>query len=61
MPLTRHRVQSAATLAVCAALLANGIKKEIDAAAQIKMIEQAVAQKAQAIVLAPADSKTLVR
>lgn len=41
-------------------LLANGIKNETDAAAQIKMIEQAVAQKVQAIVLAPADSKALV-
>ncbi len=41
-------------------LLANGIKNETDTAAQIKMIEQAVAQKVSAIVLAPADSKALV-
>lgn len=41
-------------------LIANGIKNETDTAAQIKMIEQAVAQKVSAIVLAPADSKALV-
>ncbi|WP_311222609.1 MULTISPECIES: sugar ABC transporter substrate-binding protein [unclassified Acidovorax] len=41
-------------------LVANGIKNETDTAAQIKMVEQAVAQKASAIVLAPADSKALV-
>ena len=41
-------------------LVANGIKNETDTAAQIKMIEQAVAQKVSAIVLAPADSKALV-
>ena len=41
-------------------LVANGIKNETDTAAQIKMIEQAVAQKVNAIVLAPADSKALV-
>jgi len=41
-------------------LIANGIKNETDTAAQIKMVEQAVAQKASAIVLAPADSKALV-
>lgn len=41
-------------------LLANGIKNETDTAAQIKMIEQAVAQKVNAIVLAPSDSKALV-
>src|SRR6218665_1440527 len=39
---------------------ANGIKTETDTAAQIKMIEQAVAQKVNAIVLAPSDSKALV-
>src|SRR6218665_3957222 len=38
-------------------LLAHGVKNETDAAAQIKMIEQAVAQKVNAIVLAPSDSK----
>lgn len=41
-------------------LVANGIKNETDTAEQIKMVEQAVAQKATAIVLAPADSKALV-
>lgn len=41
-------------------LLANGIKNETDTAAQIKMIEQLMAQKVDAIVLAPADSKALV-
>ena len=41
-------------------LVANGIKNETDTAAQIKMIEQAVAQKVNAIVLALADSKALV-
>ncbi|RZJ06708.1 MAG: sugar ABC transporter substrate-binding protein, partial [Acidovorax sp.] len=41
-------------------LVANGIKNETDTAAQIKMVEQAVAQKASAIVIAPADSKALV-
>jgi len=41
-------------------LVANGIKNETDTAEQIKMVEQAVAQKASAIVLAPADSKALV-
>ena len=41
-------------------LLANGIKNETDTAAQIKMIEQMVAQRVQAIVVAPADSKALV-
>lgn len=41
-------------------LMSNGIKNETDTAAQIKMVEQMVAQKAQAIVIAPADSKALV-
>ncbi|MBQ0131590.1 MAG: sugar ABC transporter substrate-binding protein [Comamonas sp.] len=41
-------------------LVSNGIKNETDTAAQIKMVEQMVAQKAQAIVIAPADSKALV-
>ena len=41
-------------------LLSNGIKNETDTAAQIKMVEQMVAQKADAIVIAPADSKALV-
>ena len=41
-------------------LVSNGIKNETDTAAQIKMVEQMVAQKANAIVIAPADSKALV-
>ncbi len=41
-------------------MITNGIKNETDTAAQIKMVEQMVAQKAQAIVIAPADSKALV-
>ncbi|MDB5816991.1 MAG: LacI family transcriptional regulator [Rhizobacter sp.] len=41
-------------------LVANGIKDETDTAAQIKMVEQMVAQKVNAIVIAPADSKALV-
>ena len=38
-------------------LVANGIKDETDTAAQIKMVEQMVAQRVNAIVIAPADSK----
>ena len=41
-------------------LIANGIKDETDTAAQIKMVEQMVAQKINALVIAPADSKALV-
>lgn len=41
-------------------LLANGIKDETDAAAQIRMVEQMVAQRVDALVIAPADSKALV-
>lgn len=41
-------------------LLASGIKNETDTAAQIKLVEQMMAQKADAIVIAPADSKALV-
>ena len=41
-------------------LVANGIKDETDTAAQIKMVEQMVAQRVNAIVIAPADSKALV-
>ncbi|WP_298611263.1 sugar ABC transporter substrate-binding protein [uncultured Thiothrix sp.] len=41
-------------------LVTNGIKDETDTAAQIKIIEQMVAQKVNAIVIAPADSKALV-
>ena len=41
-------------------LVANGIKDETDTAAQIKMVEQMMAQKIHALVIAPADSKALV-
>jgi ribose transport system substrate-binding protein len=41
-------------------LIANGIKDETDTAAQIKIIQQMIAEKVDAIVLAPADSKALV-
>lgn len=41
-------------------LIANGIKNETDTSAQIKIIQQMIAEKVDAIVLAPADSKALV-
>jgi ribose transport system substrate-binding protein len=41
-------------------LLATGIKDEQDVAGQIKLVEQMVAQKVDALVLAPADSQALV-
>lgn len=41
-------------------LLTNGIKDETDTAAQIKMVEQMAAQRVNALVIAPADSKALV-
>jgi ribose transport system substrate-binding protein len=41
-------------------LLASGIKDELDVSAQAGLVEQMVAQKVDAIVLAPADSKALV-
>jgi len=41
-------------------LLANGIKDELDVTRQIDMVEQMIAQRVDAIVLAPADSKALV-
>jgi len=40
-------------------LIANGIKDEQDVAAQIALVEQMVARKVAAIVIAPADSKAL--
>ena len=42
-------------------LVTNGIKDEIDTVAQIKIVEQMILAKVDAIVLAPADSKALVR
>src|SRR6185295_7143208 len=41
-------------------LLASGIKDELDVNAQASLVEQMIAQKVDAIVLAPADSKALV-
>lgn len=42
-------------------LIANGIKDEIDTVAQIKIVDQMVVTNIDAIVIAPADSKALVR
>lgn len=41
-------------------LIANGIKDEIDTAGQIRLVQQMLAQRVDAIVIAPADSKALV-
>jgi ribose transport system substrate-binding protein len=41
-------------------LLANGIKDETDVLKQVEIIDQMVAQRVDAIVIAPADSKALV-
>jgi ribose transport system substrate-binding protein len=41
-------------------LLVSGIKNETDLTEQVDLVEQAVAQGASAIVIAPADSKALV-
>jgi len=41
-------------------LLVSGIKNETDLTEQVNLVEQAVAQGAAAIVIAPADSKALV-
>jgi ribose transport system substrate-binding protein len=41
-------------------LLATGIKDELDVARQIALVEQMIAGRAAAIVIAPADSKALV-
>ncbi|MDR5757096.1 sugar ABC transporter substrate-binding protein [Caballeronia sp. LZ035] len=41
-------------------LITNGIKDETDTAAQIRIIEQMIVSKVNAIVVAPADSKALV-
>jgi ribose transport system substrate-binding protein len=41
-------------------LLVNGIKDELDVGRQIDIVEQMIAQRVNAIVLAPADSKALV-
>lgn len=41
-------------------LIVNGIKDEQDVARQIDLVEQMIAQRVNAIVIAPADSKALV-
>ena len=41
-------------------LIANGIKDELDVGKQMELVEQMIAQKVSAIVIAPADSKALV-
>jgi len=41
-------------------LIANGIKDELDIGRQIDLVEQMIAQKVDAIVIAPADSKALI-
>jgi ribose transport system substrate-binding protein len=41
-------------------LIANGIKDDMDVARQIDIVEQMIAQRVDAIVIAPADSKALV-
>jgi ribose transport system substrate-binding protein len=41
-------------------LLANGIKDETDVLKQVEIIDQMVAQRVDAIVIAPADSKALI-
>jgi ribose transport system substrate-binding protein len=42
-------------------LTTNGIKDEIDTVAQIKIVEQMIVTNVDALVIAPADSKALVR
>ncbi|MBK9138797.1 MAG: sugar ABC transporter substrate-binding protein [Verrucomicrobia bacterium] len=41
-------------------LIANGIKDELDVGRQVELVEQMIAQRVDAIVIAPADSKALV-
>lgn len=40
-------------------LLPNGIKDELDVGKQVELVEQMIAQRVEAIVIAPADSKAL--
>src|SRR5947209_3387608 len=42
-------------------LITNGIKDEIDTVAQIKIVDQMIVANIDALVIAPADSKALVR
>lgn len=53
---TRHQAEHAADYE----LMVSGIKNETDLTEQVNLVEQAVAQGAAAIVIAPADSKALV-
>ena len=41
-------------------LVVNGIKDELDVNKQVELVEQMIAQRVDAIVIAPADSKALV-
>lgn len=41
-------------------LITNGIKDEIDTAGQIRLVEQMLAQRVDALIIAPADSRALV-
>ena len=41
-------------------LIANGIKDELDVGKQVELVEQMIAQRVDAIVISPADSKALV-
>jgi ribose transport system substrate-binding protein len=41
-------------------LISNGIKNETDVSAQINLVDQMIAQRVDAIVIAPADSKALI-
>ena len=41
-------------------LVSNGIKDESDTASQIRIVEQMIVSKVDALVIAPADSKALV-
>jgi ribose transport system substrate-binding protein len=41
-------------------LLVNGIKDEIDTTGQIRLVEQMLAQRVDALIIAPADSSALV-
>jgi ribose transport system substrate-binding protein len=52
----RHQAQHAGDYE----LLVSGIKNETDLTEQVNLVEQAVAQGAAAIVIAPADSKALI-
>jgi ribose transport system substrate-binding protein len=51
-----HQTAHAATYS----LIVNGIKNESDLAQQVALVEQMVAQRVDAIVIAPADSRALV-